>query len=114
MEVLLTFIVSFFVILIVNYIFNYIIKGKNKKLGTQPSYTYIVKKYKLKMDHNKTKILSKTIIFVNSLILAIPITVFMFVETHLALVCVISFVLFILLMFSLYNIIGSVLKKKGW
>lgn len=114
MEVLLTFLISFFVILIVNYIFNYIIKGKNKKLGTQPSYTYIVKKYKLNMDKQKTKTLSKLIVFINSLIIAIPITVFMFVKMHIALVCVISFVLFILLMFSLYNIIGIVLKKKGW
>ena len=114
MEVALTFLISFFVILIVNYIFNYVIKGKNKKLGTQPSYTYIVKKYHLSMDKQKTKTLSKIIVFINSLIISIPITVFMFVNMHIALVCVISFVLFVLLMFSSYNIIGSVLKKKGW
>ena len=114
MELLITFVISFFIIFIFNYLFNYVIKGKNNKLGTQPSYTYIVKKYKLKMDKVKTKKLSKIIVLTNTFIISVPITVFINIEMHLGIVCVISFFAFILMMFSLYNIIGIILRKKGW
>ena len=114
MEYLLSYIIIFLVILCVLYIFEYSIKDKNESLELQKSFRFIKKKYNLKMDKIKTKKLSKIIVIANAFILSIPIYIVMYCNLGYLQVLGISFLIFIVLMLFIYNLIGFILKKKGW
>lgn len=96
------------------YIFDFTIKHKNNSLGTQRSFQFIVKKYDLNMNKQRVRLLSKIICFVNAFIISIPITIIMVLDIDYYISLFISFVLFIILILVCYNILGSILKKKGW
>ncbi|MCH5167326.1 MAG: hypothetical protein J1F35_05475 [Erysipelotrichales bacterium] len=114
MEYLLSYIIIFLVILSVLYIFEYSIKDKNESLGLQKSFRFIKKKYDLKTDKLRTRKLSKIIVIANTFILSIPIYIVMYCNLGYFQVLGISFLIFIVLILIIYNLIGYILKKKGW
>lgn len=114
MEYFLWYVLILLVIFLVLYIFDFIRKDKKDNLGLAKSFQYIVAKYDLNMDKKRVRTLSKIIVFVNSFIISIPFTLVLFLEINYVLSLVVSFVIFIILILSLYNLVGYVLKKKGW
>ncbi len=114
MEYIFSYLIILMVLFLAIYIFDFTIKHKNNSLGTQRSFQFIVKKYDLNMNKQRVRLLSKIICFVNAFIISIPITIIMVLDIDYYISLFISFVLFIILILVCYNILGSILKKKGW
>lgn len=114
MEYIFSYLIILMVLFMAIYIFDFTIKHKNNSLGTQRSFQFIVKKYDLNMNKQRVRLLSKIICFVNAFIISIPITIIMVLDIDYYISLFISFVLFIILILVCYNILGSILKKKGW
>lgn len=114
MEYIFSYLIILMVLFLAIYIFDFTIKYKNNSLGTQRSFQFIVKKYDLNMNKQRVRLLSKIICFVNAFIISIPITIIMVLDIDYYISLFISFVLFIILILVCYNILGSILKKKGW
>lgn len=114
MEYIFSYLIILMVLFLAIYIFDFAIKNKNNSLGTQHSFQYIVKKYNLNMNKQRVRLLSKIICFVNAFIISIPITIIIILDIDYYISLFISFALFIILILVCYNILGSILKKKGW
>ena len=122
---ILEFVVIAFIVFIINYLINYVHMKKNDALISNKALLFIQKKYKLKLDDKKIDALSKIIIIDNTLIISIAIELILrwninyfvlaFVSFVLFIVLIIiSFILFIILILISYNLLGYILKKKGW
>lgn len=114
MEYILWYIVVLLGLFLVIYIFDFSIKSKNNSLGLQKSFQYIVRKYDLKMNKNKVRLLSKIICFANAFIISVPVAIILFWNIDYLKSLFLSFCLFIILILIVYNILGFILKKKGW
>lgn len=118
MDIIIENIVTYFMVLVVLilvlYIFEFLVKDKRNNLGTTKSFQFIVRKYKLAMNRMRVRTLSKLIILVNSFILSVPITLMLILDINYYLLLFISLVVFIVLLLSLYNLMGHILEKKGW
>ena len=66
------------------------------------------------MDDKKIDALSKIIIIDNTLIISIAIELILRWNINYFVLAGVSFVLFIVLIIISYNLIGYILKKKGW
>ena len=112
------YIFYYFIVLLIAfvpvYIITYAIPAKKNKLGIQGAFQFVVKKYDLNMNKERVRLLSKILAFINSFIISIPLMMVLFLEIDRWLIFLISFILFIVLMLSLYNMVGYMLKKKGW
>ncbi len=111
---ILEFVIIAFIVFIINYLINYVHMKKNDALISNKALLFIQKKYKLKLDDKKINLLSKIIIVVNTLIISIAIELILRWNTNYFILAAISFVLFIVLILISYNLIGYILKKKGW
>lgn len=111
---ILEFLIVFLIIFIINYLLNYLFMKKNDNLIANKAFNYIVLKYKLKLDNKKINILSKVIIIINTIIISIPIEIILRWNFNYYLVISVSFILFIVLILISYNLLGYILKKKGW
>lgn len=111
---ILEFVIIAFIVFIINYLINYVHMKKNDALISNKALLFIQKKYKLKLDDKKINLLSKTIIVVNTLIISVAIELILRWNTNYFIVAATSFVLFIVLILVSYNLIGYILKKKGW
>ena len=114
MEYILSYLLILMVLFLAIYIFDFAIKSKNNTLGMQRSFQFIVKKYDLNMNKQRVRLLSKIICFVNAFIISIPIAIIIIWNIDYYISLIVSFVLFIVLILVCYNILGSILKKKGW
>ncbi|MDE6142178.1 MAG: hypothetical protein K2G03_06200 [Bacilli bacterium] len=118
MDIVVENIVTYFMVLVVLilvlYIFEFLIKDKNSRLGTTKSFQFIVRKYNLNMNRMRVRTLSKIIIVVNSFILSVPIFLMLILDINYYMMLLISLVVFVILLLSLYNLLGYILGKKGW
>lgn len=112
------YVVIYILILVVSLIpmlaITYYIPLKKDNLGSQSAFKYIVKKYDLSMDKKRVRLLSKLIAVVNTFIISIPIAMVLFGNMRRMWVFILSFVIFVVGIVSLYNLLGFILKKKGW
>lgn len=109
------FIIIFLIILIIMYIFDYKLRIKHNKIGTQNSYKYIMRKYKLKLKYvYQKKDLSLYITIINSFILSILIYLTLILDINYILKIVLGILITILLILIQYNVLGYVLQKKGY
>ena len=112
------FIVMYFLVLILSflpiYVITYYIPLKRDTLGMQSSFKFIQKKYDLSLDKKRARLLSKIIAFTNAFILSIPVMLVLFADIKRIYLFGIAFVVFIVGIVGLYNLIGFILKKKGW
>ena len=92
---ILEFVVTAFIVFIINYLINYVHMKKNDALISN-------------------KALSKIIIIDNTLIISIAIELILRWNINYFVLAGVSFVLFIVLIIISYNLIGYILKKKGW
>lgn len=111
---ILEFVVIAFIVFIINYLINYVYIKKNDALISNKALLFIQKKYKLKLDDKKIDALSKIIIIDNTLIISIAIELILRWNINYFVLAGVSFVLFIVLIIISYNLIGYILKKKGW
>ena len=111
-------IVMYFVILILCclhiYVITYYIPLKKDTLGNQSSFKYILHKYDLSLDKKRARLLSKVIALTNAFILSIPVMLVLFLNIKRIYIFGIAFVVFVIGIVGLYNLIGFILKKKGW
>ena len=114
MKYLLWYIILFLIIFVVLYIFDFVIKDKKDNLGLSKGFRYITKKYNLNMDKSRVRILAKIIVLANAFILSIPMYVVFVFDLNYFAILGISFIIFIILFITIYNLIGCILKKKGW
>ena len=102
------------VCLIPMYIITYYIPLKKNKLEAQGSFKLIVQKYDLNMDKARVRLLSKIVCVVNAFIMSIPIYMVLFANINRIVMFAIAFVIFVVGIAGSYNLIGYILKKKGW
>lgn len=114
MRYLLGYIILLLIIFIIVYILTFVLKARKDELGLSKSFRFITKKYDLKMDRKRVRTLSKIIAVANTFILSVPIYMVLVINMKYMLSLFISLVVFIVLILVVYNIIGYILKKKGW
>ncbi len=108
-----------FVIFVIMYIYNIVIKGKRKKLGDSAGFKYVEKHFDLDMNEKRARTLARILTLNDSIILSIPIYVDIFLfnmdsPLKMVLFFILSFIVFVLLILVSYKTIGKILKKKGW
>ncbi len=81
-------------------------------LSVNRASQFIIRKYELKKNKKMEEKLNFVLVGVNSFILAIPITLSYFLQIHYMGMLILSFVLFMLLFYSLYHIVGMFFKRK--
>lgn len=111
---ILEFVIIAFIIFIINYLINYVRMKKNDALISNKALLYIQKKYKLKLNDKRINLLSKILIVDNTLIISIALELIIRLNINYLVLAVISICLFIILILVSYNLIGYILKKKGW
>ncbi len=111
---ILEFVIIAFIIFIINYLINYVHMKKNDALISNKALLYIQKKYKLKLNDKRINLLSKILIVDNTLIISIALELIIRLNINYLVLAVISICLFIILILVSYNLIGYILKKKGW
>lgn len=114
MRYLLGYIILLLIIFIIVYVLTFMLKDKKNELGLSKSFRFITKKYDLKMDKRRVRTLSKIIAVANTFILSIPLYMVLVLNINYILSLAISLVIFIVLILIVYNLIGYILKKKGW
>lgn len=114
MRYLLGFIILFLIIFIIVYVITFILKAKKDELGLSKSFRFITKRYDLKMDKKRVRILSKIIALANAFILSVPIYIALVINIDYLLLLFISLLVFIVLILVVYNLIGYILKNRGW
>lgn len=112
------YLIYFSVIFIVVFLFYFLllnrIKLKKKDFNKIGEINYLIKKFKLdpkKVDYNVT---ANVIALINAFIIAFTCVAISIVEMKLMWQLLIGFVLLFALIYSIYEIYGRVLIKKGW
>lgn len=104
----------FLVLYLFMFIFMYIVPLKKKILESNKGLQFITLKYKLNLTKKRTEKLTKLLVLVNTIILSIPAYLVFVLNIKKIYIVIASFVLFIVLILVSYNLIGKILKKKGW
>lgn len=114
-EILILNIASFliaYVIFLLIYIFIINRKRKDYKEGKKEAeISYIINKFKLDMRKTKYKTIKWAVTFINPLILAVTFIIVTNVESYI-LGILLGFIIMLLLVYSSYEILGRILKKK--
>jgi len=119
---LILYIILFIIIFLIDYLFikrKYlkILNGKSKKKKRVKELTeivYLIGKFKLEKDKlpiNKILIISSLI---NAFIISLVSVIVMLININVTLQLIIGFILLISLIYSLYEILGMYLVKKGY
>ncbi len=108
MENLYLFLISFSFIFII-YLLVFLIKMKRKKLSKMKEFDLLKSKFKLKnINYKKVGLI---LVLINSFIISITGTVCSMVDLSLPWQLCIGFVMLMMLIYSLYFILGSILVK---
>ena len=108
-----------FIIFLIMYIGSYILRKKKNKLGGSAGFRFIEKRYNLNMDEKRANALAKILVFNDSFLLSVPIYMCLFVldmssVARMIILFAITFVFCVVFVLLSYNMIGKILKKKGW
>ena len=114
MRYLICYLITYVFLLVILFIFTYLFPRKSQRLGLNKGLQFILKKYDLTRTKDNIEKISKILVFTNAFILSGPITLVLVSNLSIFYVIGISLVLFLVLIFGLYNFIGFILKKKGW
>lgn len=83
------------------------VEGKN-----QLEINYIIKKFGLDMRKTNYKTVKWLVTFINSFIISFTFVILINVNTNYILKLLIGFVILFVLIYSIYEIVGKILKKK--
>lgn len=107
------YVIVFTVVFLITYIFD-LIKIKRKKQKKIGEMQYLIEKFKLDSNKINYKFNCFIISVMNAFIIATVTTVISMVKTIMTLQLLIGFVLLFALIYSLYEIYGRILVKKGY
>ena len=113
MKYLLTFLILFIAFLITDYLLLRLRINTKKKKKNIMELTYLCNKFKLDPKTLNLNILIIIFAFINSLIISIISTFIIYLNIPKILKLLISFVLLLGLIYSLYEFLGRYLVKKG-
>ena len=109
----LIYFLSAYIIFFLIYIF--IINRKRKKYEdcrTQLEISYIVNKFNLDLRKTKLSTIKWALTFLNPLIISITFLLVINIESF-TFAIIVGFIVMLLLVYSCYEILGRILKKKG-
>lgn len=106
MMILLKFILSY----ILSYVIIYIMC--KKVIKQELVVNYLINKYRLSKK-NKDK-LGHILKYIDAFIISIPLTIFITKSSKIYIIIIVSLIIIVILMLILYNLLGFILKKKGW
>ena len=90
-------------------------KNKSKKKNNElTELSYLVLKFKLNKDKLPLNILLVVISFINAFIISLVAIVVMLININIIIQLIIGFVLLIALIYSIYELLGRYLLKKGY
>lgn len=104
---LLTYVVVFIVFNIINRL-----RIKKKVYDSSLELVYLINHFNLKLDVKKQIKIIKMTTVINAFIIAIVANIIYLIPLHYVLQLMIGFVLLIILIYSVYEIYGRILKKK--
>ena len=107
------YLVVYLIVFLVTYIID-LIKIKKKKQKKIGEIQYLTSKFKLDSNKINYKRVSLVIALLNSFIISTVTLVISLVNTNMTLQLVIGFVLLFALIYSVYEIYGRILIKKGY
>ena len=118
---LIVFLILLIIIYLIDYLFikrKYlkILEGKKKRKKTKElmEITYLVNKFKLNKDLLPMNSLTKEICFINAFIISFVIAILMLLNINIFFQLIIGFVLLLALIYSLYELLGRHLVRKGY
>lgn len=107
----LFYIFLFFLIYLLYFVFVIARKKTREKFKKSNYVLYLVNMYKIDVAKISAKTLASSICFVNALILTVCIFIIMNMKGIISIV--VAFIAMLLLLFLLYHILGTILKRKG-
>lgn len=114
MEYVIGFGIVFIISLIFLFLFSYLIPKKRQRLERNKAIQYVIRKNKLSHDGKTVSRIGIILVFIHAFVIAIPGTLFIFVDLNFAWIGIISLAFFIGALLGLYSLLGFILKKKGW
>lgn len=120
MDALLSFTVTFIFITIGRYAIYYLNKKKSKKSKRKKDYTiclemkYLIKKFKITSSVVDTNKMAIIISLVDAFIIATTLTLMMIISTNFIIQVPIGFLIALVLIYFSYEILGRILKKRGF
>jgi hypothetical protein len=107
------FFIILFVILFLIYALRTLIKTRRKTLKNMGEITYLINRFKLDEKKLNYKSLAYIVSFINSFIISLSSSLISAINLYYIWQLMIGFVLLISLIYSLYGILGVILKRKG-
>ena len=107
------YLVVYLIVFLVTYIID-LIKIKKKKQKKIGEIQYLVSKFKLDINKLNYKKVCLVISFLNAFIISSVTLVISLLKTNMTLQLIVGFVLLFSLIYSLYEIYGRILVKKGY
>ena len=110
---LIYFGICFIVILLIYLlVINKIFRKEYKEGKQQVEINYLINKFKLDIRVTKYKTIKLIVAFLNSIIIAFTFTIIINLKFKYAYKLMIAFVIMFIMIYSLYEITGRILKKK--
>ena len=110
---LIYFGICFVVILLIYLlVINKIFRKEYKEGKQQVEINYLINKFKLDMRVTKYKTIKLIVAFLNSIIIAFTFTIIINLKFKYAYKLMIAFLIMFIMIYSLYEITGRILKKK--
>ncbi len=110
---LIFFLIIYMLVFLITYIMD-LIKIKKKKQKKIGEIQYLVSKFKLDINKLNYKKACLVISFLNAFIISSVTLVISLLKTNMTLQLIVGFVLLFSLIYSLYEIYGRILVKKGY
>ena len=114
MKLVTLYALIFLIVFLVLYVFQYLLKRRKDELGLAKNFVFITRKYNLSMNKKRVRTLSMIIILTNTFIISVPMFIVLVGNINYFFAMFISLVICIILIIVMYNLIGYILKKKGW
>ena len=114
----ITFLVNYFIIYKLSYYSNSNKKKKGKRkyksLDKYLGFSYLIPKFKLDVDKINIEYMFLCTSIINAFIIAFVVTVIFMLPWEMGFSLLLGFVLLFGLIYSLYELFGRILVKKGW
>lgn len=109
---LIYFSICFVVVFLLYLVINKILRKKIKESREQIEINYLINRFKLNMKITKYKTIKLIVYILNSFIIAVTFTIIVNLKYKYAYKLMIAFIVMFILIYSLYEIVGRILKRR--
>ena len=109
---LIYFGICFVVVFLLYLVINKILSKKIKESREQIEINYLINRFKLNMKITKYKTIKLIVYILNSFIIAVTFTIIVNLKYKYAYKLMIAFIVMFILIYSLYEIVGRILKRR--